>query len=420
MTASDQYNKAFDTEKPTRVATADGRSRPLVVLQVLPALIEGDVGRSCIDVAFALAQAGGTPLVASSGGALVRELDRAGLAHFFLPLDRQDPWDVWRNGRRLTEIAREMGVDILHARGLGPAWSGRQAARAAGCRFVTTLHTADRIERKRRDRNMTTLLRNERAIAVSDYLRNYFLTEFSIPPEHIITVPRSIDTTLFAPERVTQARLVKLAAQWRLPEDRVIILCPAPLEQRFGQIDLIEAIARIQRNDLCCLILGQEPALQRDFQRKLEKRIEELDLTNTVHLVDQCPDLPAAYMLATVVVSPSREPEAFCRVCAEALAMERPVIVSAHGAAAEVAEPGPTVWLTPPADPTRLAEALEQALSLNPAHRAALAEPARRRVSERFHRNILCSGTLRVYLDLMAESPPNEQRASKLNFFKIS
>ena len=48
-----------------------------VVLQVLPALNTGGVERGTVDIAEAVVEAGGTTLVASEGGRLMHELQRA-------------------------------------------------------------------------------------------------------------------------------------------------------------------------------------------------------------------------------------------------------------------------------------------------------------------------------------------------------
>jgi glycosyltransferase involved in cell wall biosynthesis len=52
--------------------------------------------------------------------------------------------------------------------------------------------------------------------------------------------------------------------------------------------------------------------------------------------------MPAAYMLATVAVCPSTDPEGFGRVPVEAQAMGRPVIASDHGGARETIVRGET------------------------------------------------------------------------------
>ncbi|MBE7212709.1 MAG: glycosyl transferase, partial [Gluconacetobacter diazotrophicus] len=71
-----------------------------VVLQVLPSLHAGGVERGTIEMARAVVAAGGTALVASAGGRMVPELERAGATHLTLPLMTKDPLSIWLNARR--------------------------------------------------------------------------------------------------------------------------------------------------------------------------------------------------------------------------------------------------------------------------------------------------------------------------------
>ena len=57
-------------------------------------------------------------------------------------------------------------------------------------------------------------------------------------------------------------------------------------------------------------------------------------------IVEDCRDMPAAYMLSDVVVSASTDPEGFGRVIVEAQAMGRPVVATDHGGARETIIPG--------------------------------------------------------------------------------
>ena len=109
-------------------------------------------------------------------------------------------------------------------------------------------------------------------------------------------------------------------------------------------------------------------------------------IADRVRLVGECDDMPAALMLADVVVHASTRPEAFGRVVIEAQAMGRPVIASDLGGPVETVEHGVTGWRVPPGDAAALAEAIEAALALPEEERAALGERARERGAARLHR----------------------------------
>jgi glycosyltransferase involved in cell wall biosynthesis len=113
--------------------------------------------------------------------------------------------------------------------------------------------------------------------------------------------------------------------------------------------------------------------------------------------------MPAAFMLADVVVSASTDPEAFGRVIVEAQAMGRPVIATDHGAARETVIPGETGWLVPPGDADALAAAIRVALALGPTERQRMADAAENNARSRFSKEEMCAKTLAVYRRVASE-----------------
>jgi glycosyltransferase involved in cell wall biosynthesis len=111
--------------------------------------------------------------------------------------------------------------------------------------------------------------------------------------------------------------------------------------------------------------------------------------------------MPAALMLADLVVSASNRPEGFGRVIVEAQAMGRPVIATDHGGARETVLPGETGWLVPPGDPQALAGAIAEGLALAPHDRLALAERAIAHARVNFSTERMCARTLAVYEEVL-------------------
>ncbi len=163
-------------------------------------------------------------------------------------------------------------------------------------------------------------------------------------------------------------------------------MLPGRLTRWKGGLDFIEAIARLGRPDVCCVLVGAAP--RRGFRREIEAAIQRHGLEGQFRLVDDCREMPAAYKLTDVVISASTDPEGFGRVVAEAQAMGRPVIATDHGGARETIVPGLTGWLVPPQDPAALAAAIAEALALGPGERAALARRAMRHVAANFTRDV--------------------------------
>ncbi len=95
--------------------------RRLTVLQLLPALGNGGVERSTLEIAAALVRAGHQSVVVSAGGRMVEPLQRAGSEHIALDIGRKS-LSTLRHVFTLRRIIRQYRPDIVHARSRLPAW----------------------------------------------------------------------------------------------------------------------------------------------------------------------------------------------------------------------------------------------------------------------------------------------------------
>jgi len=381
------------------IDTGRQAARPPAVLQVVPSLVSGGVERGTVEVAAALVEAGWTAYVASAGGPMEGELRRAGVAHIRLPLASKNPLTMRRNAAALVEIVRRQRVDIVHARSRAPAWSAWRAARKTRRRFVTTFHNAYDESAPFKHWYNSVMARGERVIAISDFVAAHAAERYGVGPDRLRTIPRGVDLELFDASRVTGHRVAALAAQWRIEDGVAVVMLPGRLTRWKGGLELIEAIARLGRADICCLLVGAEQ--RAGFRRELEAAIARHGLIGQFRIVDHCRDMAAAYVLADVVVSASTDPEGFGRTIVEAQAMGRPVIATDHGGARETVIPGSTGWLVPPGDTAALAVAIGEVLNLGPGARAGLARRARAHIAAGFTREAMCRRTIEIYEELL-------------------
>ncbi len=380
-------------------ALAPAKGRPPAVLQIVPRLGSGGAERGTVEIAGALVDAGWSSYVASAGGPLERDVVRSGSTHLTLPLASKSPLRLRRNAAALARLIRRFGIDIVHARSRAPAWSARSAASATGRHFVTTFHNAYGSGTALKRWYNSVMARGERVIAISQFVADHAAQAYGIGPDRLRTIPRGVDFDIFDPDRVGAQRIVSLARQWRLPDGAPVVMLPARLTRWKGGLDLISAIAALGRRDVCCLFVG--PEQRRGFRRELERAIERNGPPGIFRVVEECRDMPAAYMLADVVVSASSGPEGFGRVVIEAQAMGRPVVATDHGGARETIEPGISGWLVPPCDPARLAAAIGEALSLGENERAAFSRRTIAHVASRYSRQAMCARTIEVYEELL-------------------
>jgi glycosyltransferase involved in cell wall biosynthesis len=243
------------------------------------------------------------------------------------------------------------------------------------------------------------MAKGERVIAISDFVAEHAARIYDVGADRLRTIPRGVDLGVFDPQRVTGERMASLARQWRLPDGVPIVMLPGRLTRWKGGLDFVAAIAALGRRDIFSVMVGAEQ--RPGFRRELEAAIARHGLNELFRIIDGCSDMPAAYMLADVVVSASTDPEGFGRIITEAQAMGRPVVATDHGGARETIVRGVTGWLAPPNDPAALAKAIGAGLALEPDDRALLARQAIAHVAAHFTRAQMCAKTIAVYEELL-------------------
>lgn len=346
------------------------------MLQVLPSLVTGGVERGTVEIAQAIAEADATALVASAGGPLVRQIERAGGIHVTLPLTTKSPFGIWRNAGALETLIRDRKVSLVHARSRAPAWSAWLACQRTGVPFVTTYHgTYGEGAPFKRFYN-SVMARGRIVIAASHFIADLVAARHRVDPARIRVIPRGVDPAVFDPATVAGNRIARMAAEWRLPDGVRTIVLPGRLTAWKGHTVLLDAMARLNRPDVMCVFVGSDQG-RHGYARELANQATRLGIADRLRLVGQCDDMPAALALSDVVVHASTKPEAFGRVVIEAQAMGRPVVAADLGGPVETVRHGDTGWRVPPNDPDALAAAIGVALDLDPDARLALGERAR-------------------------------------------
>ncbi len=373
------------------------------ILQVLPALETGGVERSAVQIAGAVVRAGWRSLVASAGGAMVRELERSGARHIQLPLDTKNPFAIRRNIERLVRVIEAEQVDLVHARSRAPAWSAWSAAKRTRIPFVTTFHGTYSAGNAFKRLYNAVMVWGDPTIATSEFIARHIMQTYKVPVDRLRLVPNGIDLEKFSPERVQPHRMLQLAKDWRLPDGVPVILLPGRLTRWKGQTVLIEALTLLKRTDIICVLAGSDQG-RSDYRQELERLVTGQGLQGHVRIVGDCTDMPAAYMLADVVVSASTEPEAFGRVAVEAQAMGRPIIATDHGGSRETVLPGETGWLVKPGDPVSLATALADAIDLPTEARLRIAEVAIEHVRANYDQQAMCDAGVAVYQEVLSRA----------------
>ena len=371
----------------------------LKVVQILPELEEGGVEGETIDLAGYLAREGHHSIVISGGGRLVAPLEKSGSQHIHWPCIGEKSFRCLQYLLKLRRFLVQERVDILHLRSRLPAWIGylvwKSLPEWRRPSLVTTFHGFYSINSYSK-----IMARGELVAAVSKTIKQHIIDNYDVDETKIRLIHGGFDVEEFCPSQIETTRVEKLRNKWLndCPDCPVIIL-PGRLTQWKGQDSFIESLSLLTDLDFVALLIGDTEE-NSSFTTKLRERIKFHNLQDKVKLVGHCSDMPAAFLLADVVVSASStQPEAFGKIAIEAMAMGKPVIATAHGGSLETVVPGKTGWLVPPLAPRAMAEAIRDAI-INPEQTKQLGRQGRAWANEHFTAEAMCRKTLDLYKEL--------------------
>jgi glycosyltransferase involved in cell wall biosynthesis len=377
-------------------------NRPATILQLVPKLDTGGAERVAIEIAEALTKAGHRALIACEGGVLTPAALRAGAEILPLPLDTKSPWRLRRNAWRIRRLIKQYKVDVVHAHSRGPAWSGYWATRRDEAKFVTTYQGVYKENAPFKRRYNEIMTQGDRVIAVSRFIAELILERYPQAEPRLRVIHGGVDTTKFDPAAVLGDRAGRLAQSWRLRLGAPTLMLPGRLTSWKGQKLLISALAASRHKDAVAILAGDDQG-RKNYAQTLITHAQRLGVADRVRLAGNVEDMPAAMMLADVVVNASTDPEAFGRTIIEAQAMARLVIAADHGGARETIIDGETGLLFPPGDVAALAAAIDQILDLPTEDRIALGQHARAMVGRHYSIAAMQKAMLQVYTELMSK-----------------
>lgn len=372
-----------------------------VVLQVLPELEMGGLERGTVEVATYMQQHGIKNFVASKGGRLVYDLEKAKIPHLKLDLKTKNIFKMRANAKKLEQYIRDNNINIVHARSRAPAWSAYWAAKRAGVHFVTTFHGTYGLGpwgiKKVYNKIMTY---GERVIAISEHIKKHILGNYKTNEGKIRLIHRCVDIEKFNPEAVSQERIIKTVKEFNIPDDKPVLLLIGRLTNWKGQHLLIEALSQLKHKDYYCLIVGPDQGRVK-YSEYLRDLVKKYHLEGSVAFHGQTTDVAALMMVSNIVLSTAIEPEAFGRISIEGQAMGKVVVASNIGGSLDTITDGVTGKFFYSNNPASLAEAIDWALDLPAEEIKKISKAGIQNVHNNFTKDIMCEKTIAVYSELL-------------------
>ena len=379
----------------------------LKVLQVIPKLGYGGAETGCYDIAHYLPENGCKSFIVTSGGELLKFVDKNKVKVFKLPVQSKNPILILINAIILTFIILFNNISIVHARSRAPAWSCLIASKITSRKFVTTFHGTYNFKSNLKKLYNSVMVRSDLIIAGSNFIFSHIKENYSNylnQKKKLLVVFRGINVDYFDPTTKLETEEKKLLKQWEIEKDKKIILLPGRLTTWKGQEVFIEAINLVNielgYEAFYAVILGSDQG--RDlYKKKLIRLSEQYRLTKQLRFINHCKDMALAYKVSDIVVSASIEPEAFGRVSVEAQSMEKPIIASNIGGSNETVVDEKTGYLFKAGDAKSLSQKILKTLTIDKTQLKLIGIEGRKNIVQKFNVEKMCFSTYSEYKRLI-------------------
>jgi glycosyltransferase involved in cell wall biosynthesis len=355
------------------------------VLLLIRSLNCGGAERQLVQFAIALQRCGIAVEVVTfyDGGIFRNELDLAGVAN--CSLGKQGRWDLFGFISRLLRLVRARNPAVLYGylstanlllAVFKPCWRGARVVWGVRASNVTTTRYdrltlwVDRFERVLS--HMADLI-----IANSEAGRRHAIVQ-GFPANKLITIANGIDMARF---RFNAVGRDDMRSGWGVRDDELLVGLVARIDPMKDHPTFLAAASRLARNcpQVRFVCVGEGSAVSID---QLKSQAQALGLAGRIIWAGSCDDMAAVQSALDIAISASAFGEGFSNAIAEAMACERPCVVTDVGDSALIV--GETGRVVPPSDPQALAEGIMLLINLTADQRARLGSAARTRIESEF------------------------------------
>ena len=382
-------------------------SSKIKVLQVIPKLGYGGAETGCYDLAHYLSENNCTSFIVTSGGELVKYIDKKKVKLIKLPVHSKNPILIFLNSIILIFIILYFNISIVHARSRAPAWSCLLATKITRRKFVTTFHGTYNIENSVRKFYNSVMMRSNLVIAGSNFIFSHINQNYSKylnAKKKFLVIFRGINVDYFDSTTVLETEENDLISQWGIKKDKKIILMPGRLTAWKGQEVFIEALKLVNYQlgyeAFYAVILGSDQG-RNIYSKKIKRLAEQYRLINQLKFIEHCKDMSLAYKISDLVVSTSIEPEAFGRIAVKAQSMEKLIIASNIGGSNETIINGKTGFLFESGSPESLSKKIIEALGLDQSVLKSIGIEGRKNIIRKFNVEKMCFSTYSEYKKLL-------------------
>lgn len=356
------------------------------ILLLSPALVSGGVETGTIDLSKSLKHLGEDVIVVSSGGPLVKELEKSGIRHIKLPVNKKSII-AFLQIPKLRYIIKSEHIDIVHAQSRVPAWIAYFACKNTSAAFITSCHGY-----YSKHLFSSVMGKGERVVVISKIIAKHMQESFKVAREDICLVYRGVDLSRYAFRE----------NKYKQPKDRFIITNISRITPIKGQREFIKAIDIVAKKipNIEVWLVGSADKKKKQYEVNLHRLLKELNLSAKVKFLGRRTDIPEILNKSDLLVLSTQTPEAFGRVIIEAGASGVPVCATRIGGIVEIIEDKKDGLLFDAGDTEAMSQAIITMIE-NQDLRHSCAKNLRVKVEDKFSLEQMSENTLAVYREIL-------------------
>ncbi len=293
---------------------------------------------------------------------------------------------------QLAYIIRKRKINTCHINLLRETdWTDIIFAKLAGSRIIG--HVRSLQYQSKLSKSILQLC--DRIICTSDYV----LKEISeiLKSDSVLRIYDPVDPADYDVTAVDQANT---KAKYSIQDSTVVLSSVAMLDPRKGHDTAIRALKEISNDLNVVLIIAGGSVAKNNEIVKLKNLVNVLNLNNRVFFTGHIDSIKEIYAISDMILSLSKDGEAFGRVPLEAALAKKVVITTNLGAVPEIVIDNQTGFLIDPDNPEKLASVILHLLLSGKEHMKDIQENAYHRAISAFSPELHTSAVEAVYRSL--------------------
>ncbi len=299
------------------------------LVQIVPSLDSGGVERGTVDVANFLAEKKIQNFIITSGGKMIKELDKNFTHVHQLPVATKNFFSYPLIARKINQFIKANNINIAHVRSRGPAWMINLMSKN-NIKTIATFHNVYGGNSYLKKIYNKGLSKMDHLVAISEYVRETIIKKYNLNPNNISVINRGIDTEYFN-KLLDDGIRDNIINTHQIDTAKKIILFPARVTSWKGQLEFIDVIKKIDTQNILVLFAGDTK--NESYTKLVRDKIKQNSLEGVCKILGRVnqDEMRSLYEIADLSVSFPLRAEGFGRTVSESLYSKTPVLAFDYG-----------------------------------------------------------------------------------------